>query len=122
MTSFVSESAALHPSTFIVEEMKARGWTVDRLAIAMGSDNADFMAGVAINNLALDMYITVGPDHRDVRLGPTMTTQLAVAFGTSVEFWSNLEKAWVESLRPAEVVQFGTPRGEVEQSDPEVHP
>ena len=98
MNSFTNESAALHPSTFITEEMRERGWSIDRLAIAMGSDDADFMRGVAVNTLALDLYLTIGPSNRDIRLGTTTPAQLAVAFGTSVELWLNLEKVWLESL------------------------
>lgn len=74
-----------HPSVFILDELKARGWTLDDLALRMGGD-------FSINRLALDLYIAVGPDEPDLLLGDG--EDFARAFGTSPEFFRNLEAGW----------------------------
>lgn len=77
-----------HPSEFIAEEMAARGWSRDRLAIEMGGD-------AAINRLTLDLYFDLGPDKTNMRLGRS-ADDLARAFGVSPDFFRNLEKAWLK--------------------------
>jgi len=75
-----------HPSEFILDEMKARGWSRDDLALRMGDD-------FGIQRLALDFYLDVGPDARNMRITPEY---FARAFGTSEELWKNLENAWLK--------------------------
>jgi plasmid maintenance system antidote protein VapI len=86
-----------HPSHFIAEELKARGWSVNRLAVAMGGDSWN------LNRFALDLYFTVGPTNPECRLG-AMADDLADAFGVPPEFFHNMEAAWlryVDQLRAA---------------------
>lgn len=81
-----------HPSVFIIEEMDARGWDRDMLALAMaGGDTGDELG---ICRLSLDLYLDIGPEEPNLRIAPDL---FARAFGTSPELWSNLEAAW---LRP----------------------
>lgn len=77
-----------HPSSFVLEELEARGWSLDRLAIEMGGD-------AALNRLALDFWITV--QEPNCRMGE-MADQFAQAFGVSVEMFRNLEAAWRASV------------------------
>ncbi|MGH6981446.1 MAG: helix-turn-helix transcriptional regulator [Stellaceae bacterium] len=74
-----------HPSVFIHEELEARGWTLDDLALRMGGD-------FGLQRFALDFYMTVHDKH--LLLGADGERDLARAFGTSPEFWHNLEAAW----------------------------
>jgi hypothetical protein len=80
---------AIHPSIVIQTEMVARGWTRDELAIRMGGD-------FGINRLALDLYLEIGPDEKDLRIGDG--EDFARAFGVSAEFFLSLEKAWLASV------------------------
>lgn len=59
------------------------------------------MTGIAINELAIDMYLTCGPTDSCLRLGKTLPLQLAVAFDTSADFWVDIERTWLESLQTA---------------------
>lgn len=77
-----------HPSELIRDEMDSRDWGIPTMARKMGGD-----AGV--NRLALEMYFVVGPQNPGCRLGPVMAAQIAKAFGTSIEVWTNLEAAWL---------------------------
>lgn len=45
----------MHPSTFIVEEMMARGWTSDHLAVAMAMHSKH---DACICKMKIDMYLT----------------------------------------------------------------
>jgi HTH-type transcriptional regulator / antitoxin HigA len=74
-----------HPSEFIIEEMEARGWTRDDLALRMGGD-------FGINRLSLDFYFEVGPTDPNLLMGDG--DDFARAFGVSAEFFRNLEAVW----------------------------
>ncbi len=87
--SSLNTNTVTHPSVFIQDELDARGWSLDRLAIEMGDD-----AGV--NRLALDLYMEVGRTDRNLRIGQFSSKQLGKAFGVSPEFFLNLEKQWLE--------------------------
>ena len=76
---------AFHPSVFICEEMEARGWDRWDLAHRMGGDPAT-------NRLSIDLYLEVGPREPNLLIGDG--EDFARAFGTSAEFWRNLETAW----------------------------
>ena len=78
----------VHPSEFIQDELDARGWSLDELAVRMGGSAPH-------NRLALDLYMEVGAGEKDLRLGMDMAAQLAAAFETSAELWLNLERQWL---------------------------
>ncbi len=84
-------SETWHPSEFIREELKARGWTMDVLAVRMGGDFGS-------NRLSLDLYFEVGPNAPNLMLGPETAEQLGKAFRTSADYWRNLHIAWRRSL------------------------
>lgn len=76
-----------HPAWYIREEMDARDWGIPSMARAMGGD-------YGINALALGMYLDVGPNEPNCRLGD-MANDIARAFDVSVEFIKNMEAAWL---------------------------
>lgn len=84
-------SAAFHPATFIQEEMDARNWTRDRMAVAMAAVDAK---DPGICRLELDLYLDVGPSDDRLRLGKTGRS-FAVAFGLSEGFFVRMEAAWL---------------------------
>lgn len=78
---------AIHPWEFIAEELEERGWTKDDLAARMGDCHS-----WDVHRLALDLYEEVRTP--DVVVTGGMAESLALAFGTSVEFWVNLHEQW----------------------------
>ena len=76
------------PGEYIQDELDARGWTTADLAERMGDR-------VAINQLAVEMLITV--KDKGCMVGEPTAKALARAFGTSPEYWLNLDRAWRES-------------------------
>lgn len=86
-----------HPSVFIAEELAARGWDKFDLATHMGGD-------INLNVLVIDLYFTVGPERTNMRIGERTAWQLAIAFGTSVQLFLNLEQAWLR----AQGIEAGT--------------
>lgn len=84
-----------HPSHYVLEEMDERGWDRDRLAteIVKACPHRDW----GISRLAIDFFFAVGPTDSACRLGD-MAEDLAAAFGTSAELFTNLEKSWLASL------------------------
>lgn len=78
---------AFHPSEYIADELKARGWSVRDLAEAMPGDTEE-------NHCAMTLYLAVGPDNPGLRIGDA--NDLAAAFGTSADLWLNLERTWLE--------------------------
>jgi plasmid maintenance system antidote protein VapI len=79
-----------HPSIYIREELVARRWTRNRLALEMGGT-------FGVNRLMIDMYFMVGPKEPNMRIGDETAEQFAHAFGTSKELFLNLENAWLKS-------------------------
>lgn len=75
-----------HPSVFMQEEMGARGWSRDDLATKMAHHDW------GISRLSLDFYFDVGPNEPDMLIGDG--EDFARAFGTSAQFWLNLEAIW----------------------------
>ena len=76
-----------HPSEFIQDELDARGWDRDELAIRMGGNFAETRAG-------LEFYMEIGATTPQMFMGEDTARQLANAFGTSYRLWLNLERAW----------------------------
>lgn len=84
-----------HPSVFIREEMEARNWTQWILAVRM-SETGD-AGDVYLTYAALDFYLTIGAANPGLRIDEVTAAGLARAFGTSVDYWLNLEKQWLEA-------------------------
>jgi plasmid maintenance system antidote protein VapI len=80
---------SIHPSEFVLEEMAARGWTLDDLAIHMGGD-------LAVNRLCMELYCEIGPTDRNLLLGAQTSSQLGKAFGTSPGLFLRLHRVWHE--------------------------
>lgn len=76
----------------ISEELAARGWDLDRLAVEMGRYD------IGVNRLTLDMIMKCGDD-AGLLLGEAAATRLGHAFGVSAEFFLNLDKARRDELR-----------------------
>lgn len=83
---------AFHPSELIRDELTARGWTLDDLALRMAEgDREEF----GIDRLALDFYFDMGPDEPSLRLGDHQARMIAAVFGVDADFFINLERAWL---------------------------
>lgn len=82
-----------HPSSFIAEECAARNWTLDMMLDAMMQHYDESREKL---ELMLVMYFEVGPTTKKMRMGDTITNLLHATFGTSKEFWANLENAWLD--------------------------
>jgi hypothetical protein len=76
-----------HPSWYIKEELDARGWTLNDLALRMKGD-------FDVNRLALDFYLEVGPTAPNMRIGKETAYRLGIAFNVSPDYFLNLETAW----------------------------
>ncbi|MHC5536846.1 hypothetical protein ACYOEI_01070 [Singulisphaera rosea] len=87
-----SPAEVFHPSVFIKDELEARGWTLDMLAMRMGPE-------FGINRLSLDLYIEVGPTEPGMRIGDLSAEALGRAFDVSPEFFLNLEAAWLKGTK-----------------------
>jgi hypothetical protein len=70
---------------FINDELHARKWSKERLAVEMGGDSDK-------NLFALD-FLQHCPLDEGILLGEHTARQLAKAFGTSSELWLNLDKS-----------------------------
>lgn len=77
---------------FIKEEMAARGWTLEDLLIRMPGDANE-------NALWLDLVFEAPEMDADLDLALGDPSPLAHAFGTSKEFWTNLDDAWRAARR-----------------------
>lgn len=76
-----------HPSEIIKDEMRARGWNRDILAMRMGPE-------WPTNRLSLDFYFEVGPTTHNMVIGETTAKKFAKAFDMSPEFFMNLCATW----------------------------
>lgn len=74
---------AFPPGDFIKEELEARGWTQQTLAEIMGRQTS-VVSAVVNGKRAISLDIA---------------NELAAAFGTSVEYWMNLEKSYRQFAR-----------------------
>ncbi len=77
-----------HLSVFIREELDARSWTLDNLAVKMGGD-------FSMNRLALDFYMEIGANNPTMRIGKDTAKRIAVALGVSTQYILGLEAAWL---------------------------
>ena len=75
------------PGEFIQEELDTRGWTIADLAQRMGGD-------YGVNYLTVELIIECQPGDKNLLMGRETAEGLARAFGTSVEYWENLEHSW----------------------------
>lgn len=82
-----SDTTTPHPSKIIREEMKARGWNRDTLAMRMGPE-------WPTNRLSLDLYFEVGPLRTNMVIGAQSAKKFAKAFDMTPEFFMNLCTAW----------------------------
>lgn len=82
----------IHPSEFIREEMEARGWSMDMLAMRMSPE-------FGITRLSLDMYFAIGPTEPNLRIGEKSARGLARAFGVSPDYFLNIEAAWLKGVQ-----------------------
>ncbi|MEE9159966.1 MAG: hypothetical protein V3U60_16475 [Gammaproteobacteria bacterium] len=73
------------PGEFIQEELDARGWTTADLASRMGGDAAQRQCCVEI---------LIYAPNKGVILDDDTASGLSRAFGTSAEFWINLDRDW----------------------------
>lgn len=74
------------PGQFVQEELDARGWDTRELAVRMGGDNIDR------NQCSVELLIYA--PNKEMILDDDTASRLARAFGTSVEYWGNLDRAW----------------------------
>jgi plasmid maintenance system antidote protein VapI len=75
------------PGSYILDEMAAREWTVQRLTTEMGLPKW---------RVEYVKRVICGAD-----LEPEFAAQLSNAFGTSVTLWLNLEKAYRADIKAA---------------------
>ena len=78
------------PGEFIEEEMRARGWTANDVAERMGDDGS--LRQRSINLLLVHMLVEV----RDTGMivDEESAAKLGRAFGTSPQFFLNLDAVW----------------------------
>jgi hypothetical protein len=81
-----------HPTGFIAEELHARNWTLDMMFDAMMQHYGE---GREKLELMFCMYFEVGPTTKNMRMGDTIADLLHQVFGTSKQFWLNIESAWL---------------------------
>ena len=72
----------------LYDEMKARGWTTESVAVRMGTRN-----GAAMDLFCLDLVMAVQDD--GLIIDAEMFEGLARAFGVSAEFFRSLHEAWL---------------------------
>lgn len=79
----------VHPlAHYLCEEMEARGWTSDDVALRMGGDEEE----VARNMLVVNLILSV---HKDSLVFEDATlAKLAKAFDVSAAFFRNLDAIW----------------------------
>jgi HTH-type transcriptional regulator/antitoxin HigA len=70
-----------HPGEFVKDEMEARGWDVVELARRM-----------SVHNMPVEIAVSLIECKQDVT--PNIAFGLRRAFGTSADFWMNVQKAF----------------------------
>ena len=79
---------AIHVGEYIKEELSARDWPIEELAIRMGG-------GYGKNLLCVKLIIAV--QNKNLRLDNETVNGLSRAFGVSPEIFTNLETAWLKA-------------------------
>jgi HTH-type transcriptional regulator/antitoxin HigA len=74
----ISRAQVFPPGDFLQEELEARGWSQSRLARVLGRP-------IQVVNEIINGKKAITPQ---------TAAELAAAFGTSAEYWLNLENAW----------------------------
>lgn len=72
------------PGEFIEDEMKYRGWTLDDLHRRLGDD--------PITCCCVDLCMAV--HDKNLLMDERTAEALGRAFGTSSDYWMNLDRAW----------------------------
>ena len=87
---------AFHVGEYIADELKARNWTVSDLAVLMGADEgAPNERDIEINAIAVELaFVAAEEAVVGLYLSRRTAERLALAFGTSAEFWLQLDAAW----------------------------
>lgn len=73
---------------YLADEIEARGWTVEEMAVRMGGD-------ASINLCAIELIRLEDPN---IFLGQEMAEGIAKAFGTSADLWLRLDKTCRKSM------------------------
>ena len=76
-------------ASYIAEEMEARGWTTDDLALRMGEHTAE---GVGVDMLTAMLLLSVQDDK--LLVGDEMFAKLSVAFDVDEMYFRNLDAVW----------------------------
>lgn len=84
---------AQHPSVWLTRWLQYRGLNLDHVAAAIaqledGSDRA-----YAVAHLALELYVSCGPDDSNMRLGE-LGAQLDRVFERPAGFFEQMEQRW----------------------------
>lgn len=80
---------AFHVSEYIREEMEARGWNADVLAVRMGFTSQHELE---INRLSLDFMLEL--QDPDMYLGADLARGLGRAFGVSPLLFARIDETW----------------------------
>lgn len=80
-------TTCFHYTEFILDELEARGWSIQELAIRMN------WQAIGIDILALEIAIAVP----ECLLDEKFAEKLALVFGTSKELWLNLDTSYRKS-------------------------
>lgn len=78
-------------ASFLCDEMEARGWQTQDVAVRMGGKTSDDMAH---DLLELDLIMCVQDDK--LTIGDETFLKLSQAFGVSAECFKNLDAKWRE--------------------------
>ncbi len=82
------------PGEYIEDEIEARGWTEEDLAMRM-CDGTDYDYSLCLFIVQMTIEIHEYKGHAPT-MGQGMHEKLGKAFGTSAELWRNLETRWIE--------------------------
>lgn len=83
---------AEHPLAYIYDEMEARGWDAVEIILRLANGSEIEFQGWLIY---LGNAVTLDPG---IRLGDDGAADLSRVFGTSAQFWLNLERTWLERM------------------------
>lgn len=75
---------------FVQEEMDARGWSQEKMAVKMGATTED----EAMENYAILDFLLCDPPIDGLLLGEDAARKLETAFGASAQFWLKLDASY----------------------------